>query len=51
MITVGAGVGATMPLFTISLQSQFPTRIGEVTGALQFFRRIGGPLGSRCSAA
>ena len=45
MITVGAGVGITMPLFTISLQSQFPTRIGEVTGALQFFRSIGGTVG------
>ena len=45
MIAVGAGVGITMPLFTISLQSQFPTRIGEVTGALQFFRSIGGTVG------
>jgi len=45
MVTVGAGVGITMPLFTISLQSQFPTRIGEVTGALQFFRSIGGTVG------
>ncbi|TLM78835.1 MAG: MFS transporter, partial [Actinobacteria bacterium] len=45
MIMVGVGVGATMPLFTISLQSQFPSRIGEVTGALQFFRSIGGTVG------
>jgi len=45
MIAVGAGVGISMPLFTISLQSQFPTRIGEVTGALQFFRSIGGTVG------
>jgi hypothetical protein len=34
-----------MPLFTISLQSQFPTRMGEVTGAMQFFRSIGGTVG------
>jgi EmrB/QacA subfamily drug resistance transporter len=45
MILVGAGLGITMPLFTISLQSQFPTRMGEVTGALQFFRSIGGTVG------
>ena len=42
---MGLGIGATMPLFTISLQSQFPTRMGEVTGALQFFRSIGGTVG------
>ena len=45
MVCVGVGIGATMPLFTISLQSQFPTRMGEVTGALQFFRSIGGTVG------
>ena len=45
MVLVGAGLGITMPLFTISLQSQFPTRMGEVTGALQFFRSIGGTVG------
>ncbi len=45
MVLVGAGIGSTMPLFTISLQSQFPARMGEVTGALQFFRSIGGTVG------
>lgn len=45
MVCVGIGIGATMPLFTISLQSQYPTRMGEVTGALQFFRSIGGTVG------
>ncbi len=45
MILVGAGVGITLPLFTISLQAQFQTRIGEVTAASQFFRSIGGTLG------
>ncbi|MDZ4170265.1 MAG: MDR family MFS transporter [Coriobacteriia bacterium] len=45
MILVGAGVGVTMPLFAISLQSQFQTRIGEVTAAVQFFRSIGGTVG------
>jgi len=45
MVLVGLGIGVTLPLFTISLQSQFQTRIGEVTGALQFFRSIGGTVG------
>lgn len=45
MIGIGFGIGITMPIFTISLQSQFPKRIGEVTGALQFFRSIGGTVG------
>lgn len=45
MVLVGIGIGITMPLFTVSLQSQFPTRIGEVTGAMQFFRSIGGTVG------
>jgi EmrB/QacA subfamily drug resistance transporter len=45
MVLVGLGIGSTMPLFTISLQSQFPTRMGEVTGAMQFFRSIGGTVG------
>lgn len=42
---IGAGVGVTMPLFTIALQAQFPERIGEVTAAVQFFRSIGGTVG------
>jgi len=45
MALVGLGLGVTMPLFTISLQSQFQNRIGEVTGAMQFFRSIGGTVG------
>ena len=45
MVLIGFGLGVTMPLFTISLQAQFRDRIGEVTGALQFFRSIGGTVG------
>jgi EmrB/QacA subfamily drug resistance transporter len=45
MILVGAGIGVTMPLFAIALQSQFQQRIGEVTAAVQFFRSIGGTVG------
>ncbi len=45
MVLVGLGLGVTMPLFTIALQSQFPKRIGEVTAVMQFFRSIGGTVG------
>lgn len=45
MVLIGAGMGVTMPLFAIALQSQFQTRIGEVTAAVMFFRSIGGTVG------
>jgi EmrB/QacA subfamily drug resistance transporter len=45
MIALGAGLGTTMPLFTISMQAQFPKDIGVVTAAVQFFRSVGGVLG------
>lgn len=45
MVMLGLGLGVTMPLFAISLQSQYPRRIGEVTAATQFFRTIGGTVG------
>jgi hypothetical protein len=45
MIMIGFGMGVTMPLFAISLQAQFQSRIGEVTAAVMFFRSIGGTVG------
>lgn len=45
MMLVGVGIGCLTPIFAISLQAQFPRRVGEVTGALQFFRAIGGTFG------
>lgn len=45
MVLIGAGMGVTMPLFAIALQSQYQTRIGEVTAAVMFFRSIGGTVG------
>jgi hypothetical protein len=45
MIMVGASVGVAQPLFTISMQAQYPKDIGVVTAATQFFRSIGGTLG------
>ena len=45
MVLLGLGIGVTMPLFTVSMQAQYPTRIGEVTAAVQFFRSMGGTIG------
>jgi EmrB/QacA subfamily drug resistance transporter len=45
MVMIGVGLGVTMPLFMMSMQSMYPTRIGEVTAATQFFRSIGGTVG------
>jgi len=45
MVALGFGIGVTMPLFTISMQAQYPHEIGVVTAATQFFRSIGGTVG------
>jgi EmrB/QacA subfamily drug resistance transporter len=46
MFVVGLGIGISMTLFTIIVQNAFPpARIGQVTGALSFFREIGGTIG------
>lgn len=47
MILLGAGLGSTMPIFTIAVQSAFPkARLGEVTAGTQLFRSIGGSVGT-----
>ncbi|MHB8644776.1 MAG: MDR family MFS transporter [Thermomicrobiales bacterium] len=47
MIVTGFGTGLTFPVFTIAVQNAFSiTRIGVVTSATQFFRQIGGTLGT-----
>lgn len=45
MVLLGAGIGVTNPLFTISMQAAYPSQIGVVTAAVQFFRSIGGTVG------
>jgi EmrB/QacA subfamily drug resistance transporter len=46
MFVLGLGIGISMTLFTIIVQNAFPPgRIGQVTGALTFFREIGGTIG------
>lgn len=47
MVILGLGLGATMPIFTIVVQSAFEHRLlGEVTAATQMFRSIGGTVGT-----
>jgi EmrB/QacA subfamily drug resistance transporter len=47
MILLGLGLGTTMPIFNIAVQSAFPReRLGEVTAGTQLFRNIGGTVGT-----
>ncbi len=47
MIALGLGLGITMPIFTIAVQSAFgKERLGEVTAGTQLFRSIGGTVGT-----
>ncbi|HEX2533530.1 MAG TPA: MDR family MFS transporter, partial [Chitinophagaceae bacterium] len=47
MVILGLGLGSTMPIFTLAVQSAFPgERIGEVTAGAQLFRSVGGTVGT-----
>ena len=47
MVVTGVGVGATLPTFMIAVQNAFPhNTLGVVTASLQFFRNIGGAVGT-----
>lgn len=47
MIFLGIGLGTTMPIFTLAVQSAFSKqRLGEVTAGTQLFRSIGGTVGT-----
>jgi len=46
MVLLGLGIGASMTIFSVVVQSAFPkARLGQVTSNLQFFREIGGVIG------
>jgi EmrB/QacA subfamily drug resistance transporter len=46
MARLGRGIGASMTIFSVVVQSAFPkARLGQVTSNLQFFREIGGVIG------
>lgn len=47
MILCGLGIGPTFPLFTLAVQNAVDVRrVGQATGAIQFFRQIGGTVGT-----
>jgi EmrB/QacA subfamily drug resistance transporter len=47
MVIIGLGLGVTMPVFTIAVQNAAPiSRLGVVTSGIQFFRSIGGTVGT-----
>lgn len=47
MVILGIGLGSTMPIFTLAVQSAFgKERLGEVTAGSQLFRSIGGTVGT-----
>jgi EmrB/QacA subfamily drug resistance transporter len=47
MILLGLGLGSTMPIFTLAIQSAFSKeRLGEVTAGSQLFRSVGGTVGT-----
>jgi hypothetical protein len=46
MFLAGIGIGPTLSVFTIVIQSSVPfTRLGVATGNLTFFRQVGGSVG------
>jgi MFS family permease len=47
MSLLGIGLGSTMPIFTLAVQSAFgKERMGEVTAGTQLFRSVGGTVGT-----
>ncbi|RYZ26169.1 MAG: DHA2 family efflux MFS transporter permease subunit [Chitinophagaceae bacterium] len=47
MVILGLGLGSTMPIFTLAVQSAFgKERLGEVTAGSQLFRSVGGTVGT-----
>jgi EmrB/QacA subfamily drug resistance transporter len=46
MITMGVGLGLTMPVFTLAVQNAFThDKLGQVTAGIQLFRTVGGTVG------
>jgi len=47
MILCGVGLGPSFPLFTLAVQNGVEVRrVGQATGAVQFFRQLGGTVGT-----
>lgn len=47
LVICGVGLGPSMPLYTLAIQNAVPLRaVGQATSASQFFRQIGGTVGT-----
>lgn len=47
MVIAGIGIGPSMPLYTLAIQNAVdPRQLGQATSASQFFRQIGGAIGT-----
>lgn len=47
MVLCGIGLGPSFPLFTLAVQNGVDVRrVGQATGAVQFFRQLGGTVGT-----
>jgi EmrB/QacA subfamily drug resistance transporter len=44
MLVLGVGLGIGMSLYTLIVQNALPTKIGQSTATLTFFRQIGGTI-------
>ncbi len=44
MLVMGMGIGTGMSLYTLIVQNALPTKIGQATSTLTFFRSIGGTI-------
>ena len=52
MVVCGLGVGPTLPLFPLAVQNAVDVRrLGQATSATQFFRQIGGVVGTAALGA
>ena len=45
MLVLGLGMGAAMSLYNLIVQNALPTRIGEASAGMTFFRQIGSTIG------
>jgi EmrB/QacA subfamily drug resistance transporter len=45
LLVLGAGLGASLSLYTVAVQNAMPGRIGQATSAVAFFRQLGQAIG------
>jgi EmrB/QacA subfamily drug resistance transporter len=45
MLVLGLGIGFSLSLYNLIVQNAFPTKIGQASAAMTFFRQIGSTIG------